>query len=69
MSTQTINIKCSCGSEEFEFPTNPRSLDTVTCTRCGASEKYGILQKSVAKKVKKQVEDDLKKILRKAGFK
>ena len=58
MSKQTINIKCSCGSDKFEFPANPHE-----------SDKYGVLQKSVAKKVKKQVEDDLKKMLRKAGFK
>ena len=69
MSKQTINIKCSCGSDKFEFSANPHVSDTVTCTKCGASEKYGVLQKTVAKKVKKQVEDDLKKMLRKAGFK
>ena len=69
MSKQTINIKCSCGSDKFEFPANPHVSDTVTCTKCGASEKHGVLQKTVAKKVKKQVEDDLKKMLRKAGFK
>ena len=69
MSKQTINIKCSCGSDKFEFPANPHESDIVICTKCGASEKYGVLQKSVAKKVKKQVEDDLKKMLRKAGSK
>jgi hypothetical protein len=69
VSKQTINIKCSCGSDKFEFPANPHVSDTVTCAKCGASENYGVLQKLVAKQVEKQVEDDFKKMLRKAGFK
>ena len=69
MSTQTINTKCSCGSDKFDIPHNPSSSDVITCAKCGASEKYGILQKSVATKVKKQVEADLRKMLKKGGFK
>ena len=69
MTDQKISILCSCGSDKFEIPSNPKASDTISCAKCGAQEKYGILQKEIASKVKKQVEDDLKKMLRKAGFK
>jgi len=38
-----------------------RFLVILTCAKCGAQEKYGILQKEIASKVKKRVEADLKK--------
>ena len=68
MTDQTINILCSCGSDKFEVPSNPKSSDTITCAKCGAQEKYGILQKEIASKVKKQVEADLKKNAEKSWF-
>lgn len=69
MKNQEINIRCSCGGDKFEIPHDPTSSDIVTCIKCGAQEKYGILQRSVVSQVKKQVEADFKKMLRKAGFK
>ena len=69
MTSQTVNILCRCGSNKFEFPRNPKASDVITCARCGAEEKYGVFHKEIASKVKKQVEADLKKMLRKAGFK
>ena len=69
MTDQTINILCSCGSNKFKVPSNPKASDTISCAKCRAQEKYGILQKEISSKVKKQVEADLKKMLRKAGFK
>lgn len=69
MTKRTVSILCSCGSNKFEIPSNPISSDMITCGKCGAKEKYGVLQKSVASKVRKQVETDLKKMLKKAGFK
>lgn len=69
MTDQTISILCSCGSDKFEIPRNPKASDTITCAECGAQEKYRILQKKIASKVKKQVEADLKKMLKKGGFK
>ena len=68
MTGQTVNILCSCGSDKFEFPRNPKASDVITCARCGAQENYGVLQKEIASKVKKQVQTDLKKMLRKAGL-
>ena len=69
MTDQTINILCSCGSNKFKVPSNPKASDTISCAKCEAQEKYGIMQKEISSKVKKQVEADLKKMLRKAGFK
>jgi|LULN01.1.fsa_nt_gb hypothetical protein len=69
MTGQTVNILCSCGSDKFEIPRNPKASDVIICARCGAQEKYGILQKEIASKVKKKVEADFRKMLRKAGFK
>lgn len=39
MTDQTINILCSCGSDKFEIPSNPKASDTITCAKCGAQEK------------------------------
>lgn len=69
MSNQKINILCACGSDKFNTPQSPISSDTITCAKCGAQEKYGILQRKVASKVHKQIEADFKKMLKKAGFK
>ena len=68
MSNQKINILCSCGSDKFEIPSNPKPSDTIICIKCGAQEKYGVLQKEIESKAKKQVEDALQKMLKKAGF-
>ena len=69
MTSQTVNILCRCGSNKFEFPRNPKASDVITCARCGAQNKYGILQKEIASKVKKKVEVDFRRMLKKAGFK
>ena len=44
MATESIEFSCSsCGSKDFEFPTNPQPDDLVTCNGCGGQEKYGVL--------------------------
>ena len=69
MTGQTVNILCSCGSDKFESPRKPKASDVNTSARSGAQNKYGILQKEIASKVKKKVEVDFRRMLKKAGFK
>ena len=66
MTSQTVNILCSCGSDKFESPRNPKASDVIICARCGVQKKYGILQKEIASKVKKKVEADFRRMLKKA---
>ncbi len=69
MSSSAVSLKCSCGSEKFEFPKNPKDSDTIKCSKCGASGTYGQVMRDAAKKVKSKIEKDLKDAFRKAGFK
>lgn len=65
----TISIKCSCGSEDFEVPKNPKPSDTIKCAKCGATGKYGEVVKSATSQAKIAIEKNLKDALKKAGFK
>ena len=65
MTTTQVGIKCSCGSDKFEMPKNPKASDMIKCAKCGASGKYG----DVMRQAKSAVEKQLKDAFRKAGFK
>lgn len=69
MSTSQISVKCSCGSDKFEMPSNPKAIDTIKCAKCGATGKYGDVMGQAKKQVVSSVEKQLKDALRKAGFK
>ncbi|MFL0336307.1 hypothetical protein [Stenotrophomonas maltophilia] len=69
MSTTQIGVKCSCGSDKFEMPKNPKASDTIKCSRCGASGTYGNVMRQATSQATTAVERQLKDMLRKAGFK
>lgn len=69
MSTTQIGVKCSCGSNKFEAPTNPKASDRIKCSRCGASGTYGEVMRQATSQAKTAVEKQLKDMLRRAGFK
>ncbi len=69
MSTSKITVRCSCGSDKFEMPTNPKAGDTIKCAKCGATGKYGDVVGQAEKQAVSAVEKQLKHALRKAGFK
>ncbi len=69
MSTSQITVKCSCGSDKFEIPSNPRASDTIKCAKCGATGKYGDVMGQAKKQAVSAVQKQLKDALRKAGFK
>lgn len=76
-----IEFLCSCGNNQFKtirpklsglrpMPSNIiNSSETMICSKCGAKQSYQKLEKDVISSVKKQVEIDLKKMFKKAGFK
>ena len=57
----TINVKCSCGSDNFEMPKNPQANDKIKCARCGATGKYGDAMKAAKSAIEKQLKDAFKK--------
>lgn len=69
MGTTQVGVKCSCGSDKFEMPRNPKASDTIKCSKCGASGRYGDVMRQATSQVKTAVEKQLKDVLRKAGFK
>lgn len=69
MSTTRVGFKCSCGSDKFEIPENPRAADAIKCAKCGASGKYGDVMDQAKAQVKSAFEKQLKDALHKAGFK
>ncbi|MDC5140492.1 hypothetical protein NRA28_12610 [Acinetobacter baumannii] len=69
MSSQEINMTCSCGGNKFNAPAKLRATDLITCAKCGKQQRFGSIQKDVVTKVKKQFEKDLQKMFKKAGFK
>lgn len=69
MATSQISVKCSCGSDKFEVSSNPKASDTIKCTKCGATGKYGDVMDQAKKQGVSAVEKQLKDALRKAGFK
>lgn len=78
---KNIEFLCSsCGNNQFKTtrpklsglrPTlsNMNSSETIMCSKCGAKESYKKLERNVISTVKKQVEIDLKRMFKKAGFK
>ena len=45
MGKTEASIICSdCGSEDFEYPANPKPDDMVTCNGCGRQDTYGALE-------------------------
>ncbi len=68
-TTTQVAIKCSCGSSQFEMPTNPKASDTIKCAKCGASGKHGDVMRQAKKQITSAVEKQLKDAFRKAGFK
>ena len=69
MSTSQISFKCSCGSDKFDMPSNPKASDPIKCAKCGATGKYGDVMGQAKKQAVSAVEKQLKDALRKAGFK
>lgn len=69
MTTTNVGITCSCGSDKFEMPENPKDSDIIKCAKCGAAGKYGDVMKQATSQAKAAVEKELKDALRKAGFK
>lgn len=69
MSTSQISVRCSCGSNKFDMPPNPRANDTIKCAKCGATGKYGDVMGQAKKQAVSVAEKKLKDALRKAGFK
>lgn len=69
MTTTQVGIKCSCGSDKFEMPKNPKASDTIKCAKCGASGKYGDVMGQATKQAAAAVQKQLKDAFRKAGFK
>jgi hypothetical protein len=69
MSINRINVLCSCGSDKFEMPPNPKAGDVIKCAKCGATGKYGDIMGQAKKQAVTAVEKQLKDVLRKAGFK
>lgn len=69
MSISKIAVKCSCGSEKFEMPKNPKATDTIKCAKCGASGKYGDVMRQAKSQAVSAIQKQLKDVFRKAGFK
>lgn len=69
MSTTQVGVQCSCGSDQFEVPRNPKASDTIKCARCGASGKYGDVMGQATAQAQAAVEKHFKDAFRKAGFK
>jgi len=69
MSTTQIGVKCSCGSNKFEMPKNPKASDRIKCSKCGASGTYGNVMRQATSQAKTTVGKHLKDMFRKAGFK
>lgn len=69
MTTTNVGIKCSCGSDKFEMPKNPKDSDIIKCAKCGASGKYGEVMRQAKSQIKASMEKELKDMFRKAGFK
>lgn len=65
----TVTAKCSCGSEKFEMPSNPRATDRIKCSKCGATGRYGDVMKAATTQAKQAIEKQLKDALKRAGFK
>ena len=69
MTTTQVGIKCSCGSNKFEMPKNPKGSDIIKCAKCGASGKYGDVMHQATSQTAAAVQKQLKDAFRKAGFK
>jgi hypothetical protein len=68
MTTTNVGIKCSCGSDKFEMPENPKDSDLIKCAKCGASGKYGDVMGQAKAQVKAAMEKEFKDMFRKTGF-
>ena len=68
-TTTQVGIKCSCGSDKFEMPKNPKPSDIIKCARCGASGRPDQVMRQDGQQIKSAVEKQLKDAFRKAGFK
>jgi len=62
MAEMEMNLKCSsCGSDQFEYPEEAKADDTVKCTGCGATARYGDLQAQAEEEAMKLVTSALDK--------
>lgn len=49
----TLKLRCAhCGSDQFEFPTEPQADDHVTCIGCGRRARFGDLQAAALEQAK-----------------
>lgn len=69
MTATQVGIRCSCGSEKFEVPRNPKASDMIKCARCGASGTYGNVMGQATAQATSIMQRHLKDVFRKAGFK
>lgn len=68
MTTGSISVRCSCGSDKFNVPSSRRPSDTISCARCGATGRYGDVMRTAGGQAKAVVEKQLKDAFKKAGF-
>lgn len=58
-----IEIKCTCGSKDFE-PKDPKPSDTIICVKCGAQARCSDLGQKAAHQVIGMFEKGLKDAMR-----
>ena len=69
MASNTIAVKCQCGSDKFNIHATRRPTDTVSCARCGARGRYGDIMQEARAQAVSVVGKQLKNAFKKAGFK
>ncbi len=61
-----MKLHCaSCGSDQFDIPSDPKPDDVVACAGCSGTIRYADLQASSLKQAKELVEKSLRDMFRK----